>query len=166
PMDGHPNPPTEADRDRLSATIHFFGDVLGQVIRDQAGEATFALEEEVRALAKEVRGGGEPSALARLLAIVRSTSVAEARDLLRAFTTYFALVNLAEQLQRGWVLTDRARRDPEVPRAESIAAAVAEIAARGVPAAEVQRWLDEAEIIPVFTAHPTEARRRTTLERL
>jgi phosphoenolpyruvate carboxylase len=152
--------------DRLSDTIHFFGDLLGGVIRAQAGEPTFALEERVRALAKEVRAGDGAAPLAELRALVAGTSIAEARDLLRAFSAYFALVNLAEQLQRGWVLRDRARMYPDVPRAESIAAGVAEIRARGASAEAVQRWLDEAEIVPVFTAHPTEARRRTTLERL
>jgi phosphoenolpyruvate carboxylase len=167
-MEESPSRITEppAARDRLSATIHFFGDLLGRVIREQAGDATFALEERVRALAKEVRAGGGAAPLAEVRAIVARLTVAEARDLVRAFSTYFALVNLAEQLQRGWVLADRAHRRPRTPRAESVAAAVAEIAARGVPAEEVQRWLDEAEIVPVFTAHPTEARRRTTLERL
>jgi phosphoenolpyruvate carboxylase len=160
-------PPDEpAGRDRLSVTIHFLGDLLGRVVRDQAGAPVFALEEEVRGLAKEVRAGDGDEALAKLRAIVARLTVAEARDLLRAFSTYFALVNLAEQLQRGWVLKDRALRRPGEPRAESVAAAVAEIAALGVPADEVQRWLSEAEIVPVFTAHPTEARRRTTLERL
>src|SRR6476469_9841026 len=113
-MEGSQDAPAEQpppSTGRLSATIHFFGDLLGRVIREQAGEATFALEEEVRALAKEVRSqegaGAEP--LRRLLEIVAGASVAEARDLLRAFSTYFALVNLAEQLQRRWVLADRTR---------------------------------------------------------
>ncbi len=163
------SPPAEepvSRRDRLSSTIHFFGDLLGRVITEQAGQAMLDLEERVRALAKEVRAGGGPDPVAELRAIVAGTTVAEARDLLRAFSTYFALVNLAEQLQRGWVLRDRARHHPHAPRAESIPAAVDEIVARGATAEEVQRWLDTAEIIPVFTAHPTEARRRTTLERL
>src|SRR4051812_4763783 len=43
------------DRDRLSATIHFLGDILGEVIREQAGPAAFALEERVRGLAKDLR---------------------------------------------------------------------------------------------------------------
>src|SRR4051812_7321839 len=95
-------------RDRLSATIHFLGDVLGRVIRAQAGQASFELEERVRALAKEVRASDGSAALAELRAIVARTTVGEARGLLRAFSAYFALVNLAEQLQRGWVLRDRA----------------------------------------------------------
>ncbi|MFT3768955.1 MAG: phosphoenolpyruvate carboxylase [Minicystis sp.] len=151
---------------RLSSTIHFFGDLLGRVIRAQAGEATFDLEERVRALAKEVRAGTRPDAAAELRALVARASIAEARDLLQAFASYFALVNLAEQLQRGWVLRDRARSHPEAPRAESIPAAVAQLAREGVTAADMQRWLDRAAIVPVFTAHPTEARRRTALERL
>jgi phosphoenolpyruvate carboxylase len=158
--------PRDQGQGRLSATIHFFGDILGRVIRAQAGEASFALEERVRALAKEVRASDGSGPLAELRAIIARATVAEARELLRAFSAYFALVNLAEQLQRGGVLRDRALRDPGAPRAESIAAAVAELARSGVSAASLQRWLDEAEIVPVFTAHPTEARRRTALERL
>lgn len=159
-------PPSEpVSADRLATTIGFFAELLGRVIREQAGDDTFALQAEVLSLAKEVRAGGA-EALAALRAIVARTEVPKARDLLRAFSTYFALVNLAEQLQRGWVLRDRARLWPETPRSESIAAAVAEIAKRGVPADVVQNWLTTAEIVPVFTAHPTEARRRTTLERL
>ena len=149
---------------RLSATIHFFGDLLGRVIRAQEGEPAFELEERVRALAKDVRSGGARQA--ELREVIARTSVAEARNLVRAFAAYFALVNLAEQLQRGWVLRDRARARPGVPRSESIAAAASELAAAGVPAEALQRWLDTAEIVPVFTAHPTEARRRVTLERL
>jgi phosphoenolpyruvate carboxylase len=88
------------------------------------------------------------------------------RDLIKSFSTYFALVNLSEQLQRIWVLRDRAARHLNAPRAESIAAAVAGLKRAGVDAPSLQRWLDTALILPVFTAHPTEARRRTTLEKL
>ncbi len=159
------NEPRQPDSaGRLSATIHFFGDLLGRVIRAQEGERAFELEEHVRALAKDVRAGGTRQD--ELRAVIAATTVAEARNLVRAFAAYFALVNLAEQLQRGWVLRDRARARPGVPRAESIAEATAELAAAGVPAETLQTWLDAAEIVPVFTAHPTEARRRVTLERL
>lgn len=159
--------PAESDgQARLSAMIHFFGDVLGRVIRDQARDEMFDLEEHVRALAKEVRAGERPEAAADLRAVAAGLTVPDARDLLRAFSAYFALVNLAEQLQRGWVLRDRARAGAGEPRVESIAAAVADLAAAGVTAEAVQAWLDRAAVVPVFTAHPTEARRRTTLERM
>jgi phosphoenolpyruvate carboxylase len=154
------------ERDRLSATIHFLGDILGQVIREQAGAESFALEEHVRGLAKELRASYEPEAVAALQQIVGGLSIAQVRDLLKSFSTYFALVNLSEQLQRIWVLRDRARERPNEPRAESIDAAIARLRDEGVEPAAIQAWLDSALLLPVFTAHPTEARRRTTLEKL
>src|ERR1700683_3799059 len=106
-LEEHPSlaPPGPVSTDRLATTIGFFAELLGRVIREQAGDDTFALQGEVLSLAKEVRAGGaEP--LTALRAIVARTDVPKSRDLLRAFSTYFALVNLAEQLQRGWVLRD------------------------------------------------------------
>jgi len=163
------------ERDRLSATIHFLGDLLGNVIREQAGAAAFELEERVRGLAKDLRAteADRPDAATRLPALqaemqrlVAGLPSDQMRALIRSFSTYFALVNLSEQLQRIWVLRDRAQRHPHEPPAESIMAAVIELKQAGVEASAIQRWLDSALILPVFTAHPTEARRRTTLEKL
>src|SRR5215212_10402427 len=60
---------TNGDRDRLSATIHFLGDLLGNVIREQAGTAAFDLEERVRGLAKDLRASDRSGADARLAAL-------------------------------------------------------------------------------------------------
>jgi phosphoenolpyruvate carboxylase len=163
------------DRDPLSATIHFLGDLLGNVIREQAGTAAFDLEEQMRGLAKDLRAVAidRSDAAERIAALqaeiqrlVAGMPSGQMRDLIRSFSTYFALVNLSEQLQRIWVLRDRAQRHPDEPRAESIMAAVIELKQAGVTAPAIQGWLDSALILPVFTAHPTEARRRTTLEKL
>jgi phosphoenolpyruvate carboxylase len=158
-------PHTNGERDRLSSTIHFLGDILGTVIREQAGDAAYALEERVRNLSKDLRANSHPLRIERLQQIVANLSIEQARDLLKSFSTYFALVNLSEQMQRIWVLRERDQQAGE-PRAESIDAAVAELRRNGVEAHELQSWLNSALILPVFTAHPTEARRRTTLEKL
>ncbi|KPV49846.1 phosphoenolpyruvate carboxylase, partial [Kouleothrix aurantiaca] len=159
--------PPLTNGERLSATIRLLGDALGQVIREQAGDAAYALEERVRKLTKAMRAAEQPEeASDALQAIVSDLSVGQARDLLKSFGTYFALVNLSEQLQRLWVLQERAEQNPNAPRTESIAAAVAELKRNGVEPAELQQWLNSALVLPVFTAHPTEARRRTTLEKL
>ena len=159
--------PPLTNGERLSATIRLLGEALGQVIREQAGDAAYVLEERVRKLAKAMRAAEQPEeASAALQAIVADLSVGQARDLLKSFGTYFALVNLSEQLQRLWVLQERAEQQPNAPRTESIAAAVAELKRNGVEPAELQHWLNSALVLPVFTAHPTEARRRTTLEKL
>ncbi len=157
---------TNGERDRLSATIHLLGDILGRVIREQAGANAFALEERVRGLAKDLRANNHPYQVEAMQRIVAGLTVGQARDLLKSFSTYFALVNLSEQLQRIWVLRDRALERPGEPRAESIAAAVAELKRNQIAPDAIQRWLDSALILPVFTAHPTEARRRTTLQKL
>ncbi|GAB4209387.1 MAG: phosphoenolpyruvate carboxylase [Roseiflexaceae bacterium] len=159
---------THADptRDRLSATIHYLGDLLGDVIRSQAGEELFTLEERVRRLAKEIHATGSQQKVAELREVISGLTTQEARDLIKSFSTYFALVNLTEQLQRLWVLRERAVARPREQRSESIAAAVAELGRRGVAPEALQGWLDSALILPVFTAHPTEAKRRTTLEKL
>lgn len=153
-------------RDRLSLAIRTLGATLGDVIRAQEGEAIYALEERVRTLSKALRAGDNPALRAEMDSIVARLTVAEAAALLRAFSTYFALVNLSEQMQRIWSLRDRVRADDDAPRPESIGAAVAELRAAGVSAAALQDWIANALIVPVFTAHPTEARRRTTLEKL
>lgn len=155
-----------AGRDRFSATIHLLGDVLGDVIRQQAGGAMFELEEHVRHLAKEIHATGQAEHRHAIETTVAGLSAGQARDLIKSFSTYFALVNLTEQLQRIWVLRDRAIDRPNEPRSESIGAAVAELRRRGVPADALQHWIDTALVLPVFTAHPTEAKRRTTLEKL
>ena len=154
------------NRDRLSATIHMLGDLLGEVIRAQAGRDMFELEERVRTLAKEIRTSGQNQQREELQSIIASLSVEDARNLIKAFSTYFALVNLAEQLQRIWVLRERAMRAPDQLRAESIAAAVAELRERDVQPEDIQAWLNEALFMPVFTAHPTESKRQTTREKL
>jgi phosphoenolpyruvate carboxylase len=153
-------------RDRLSSTIRFLGETLGLVIKEQAGEQAFELEERVRTLSKDLRSHPDARRANELRALIADLSIADAQDLIKAFSTYFALVNLSEQMQRLWVLRERAIAHRGEPRPESIAAAVATLKHRGVSADAIQQWLESAYILPVFTAHPTEARRRTTLEKL
>lgn len=162
----HPSHNRRGESERLSATIRFLGNLLGDVIREQAGEAAFQLVERLRTLGKDLRNGAPDRADAELRTLTSQMTVAEIQTVIKAFNAYFLLVNLAEQMQRIWVLRDRERKHPDTPRSESIAAAVAELNAHGIPAAAVQGWLDTACIQPVFTAHPTEARRRTALEKV
>ncbi len=161
------------ERDPLSTNIRALGNALGRVLTDQSGATAFALEERVRLMAKELRAGGEggrageaPELARRLQELVGDLSIGELHGLIKAFTLYFGLVNLAEGVERLRVLRERDLRAAPAPRAESIGAAVAELRAYGVPPAALQRWLDGALIMPVLTAHPTESRRRTTLIKL
>ena len=104
----------------LSNDIYLLGDLLGEVIRTQAGQAAFDLEEEVRALGKAFRAG-RADAGDTLAALVAGVGADEASMLIRAFTNYFQLINLCEDNER---IRRIRRREAEVhpaPRRGSIA---------------------------------------------
>jgi phosphoenolpyruvate carboxylase len=152
-----------SDRDPLSQNIRALGEALGRVLTDQSGAEAFALEEHVRRLTKELRADPAPARAATIAGLFADLSVEQLHGLIKAFTLYFGLINLAEGVERLRVLRERERKVAPQPHPEGIAAAVYELRAHGVPAEAVQRWLDHALIMPVFTAHPTESKRRTTL---
>ena len=149
----------------LGSDIRLLGNLLGEAIRRLAGDDMFELVEEIRAAAKGLRASPSPAAARRLRDRLAGLEVPPLRGLVRAFSVYFDLTNLAEQQARVRALRHRAAR-PGAPPAETAAAAVRRLAALGVPADEFADHLARATIGPVFTAHPSEARRRTVLEKL
>jgi phosphoenolpyruvate carboxylase len=161
-------PAASPEDEALGRDVDQLGRLLGDVIREQAGEAAFRLVEEYRAAAKALRGTGAwpEDAVAALLETTDALGADDLRLVIRAFTTYFHLVNLAEERHRLRVLRTRDVLGGETPRAESIGDAVSQAAAAGTTAARVRQMLDGALIEPVFTAHPSEARRRTVLDKL
>jgi len=165
-------PRTPAD-DALSRDVNALGVLLGEVIREQEGEAGFRLVEEYRAATKALRSVESVkdfgAAGAALLQRTRELGPEQARLLVRAFTAYFHLVNMTEERHRLRVLRERekATREASAPaRGESLSEAVAHAASAGLPAERIQELLSGWVVEPVFTAHPTEARRRTVLEKL
>jgi phosphoenolpyruvate carboxylase len=148
----------------LSDDIFLLGDLLGDVIQSQAGADAFALEEEVRALGKEFRAGND-SAGAELATVIHGVSISDAGMLIRAFTNYFQLVNLCEDNERVRRLRHRERENAPAPRRGSIREAILILRDRGVTADQLREMLGQAQIKLVLTAHPTEARRRTTIDK-
>jgi len=153
----------------LKAEVDLLGRLLGRAIRAVSGERLFALVEEVRLLAK-ARRQGEPGAGEALLKRVVDLAPEEAEALVRAFTHYFHLVNLAEERHR--VRVNRLRAEAETlerPRPEGFLALAKALKERGLTLEEAAAHLNRLELILTFTAHPTETRRRTLryhLERL
>ena len=157
--------PSAAGARSLSDDIFLLGDILGETIRHSDGSAGFELEEEARLLAKAFRGGDD-SAGEALDVLVAGASVSEAQLLIRSFTKYFQLVNLAEDNDRIRSIRRAEEAAYPRPRPGSIREVIQTLADRGTSAAELQELLDRAEVCLVLTAHPTEARRRTTVEKL
>ncbi|VVM08005.1 phosphoenolpyruvate carboxylase [Methylacidimicrobium cyclopophantes] len=160
-------PPSDHDLESLSREVRLLGDALGRVIAKLEGSEVLSLEEEIRSLAKASRSG-EAGAADFLGAAVAKLSPDLAYEMAMAFTSYFELVNLAEENYRIRLLRSRRSRQLEsglVPRA-SIEAALVELKAQGVSPEEMQRIVDKLHITLVVTAHPTEAKRRTILVKL
>ena len=159
-----------ADADsRLRWTVRQLGNVLGETIVEQEGQAIFDLVEELRRLTRAQRQGDRSAGtqIERLTAELVEDLDATL-GVLKAFTSYFQLVNLAEEQQRVRVVRQRAARAEEngPPMPETIQAAVSRLRTAGTPGQEMRSLLEEMLIKPVFTAHPTEAKRRTILLKL
>ena len=150
----------------LSVDIRLLGSVLGQAIRRLSGDAAYQRVEEVRSAAKALRANPTPDAARTLRDRLTALDVTDLRVLIRAFSIYFDLINLAEQRARVRSLRRRASSLGQEPQSESPEAAFRGLAARGTTAEEVEAILQTALLCPVFTAHPSEARRRTILEKL
>src|SRR5688572_7522188 len=149
----------------LSAAIHLLGDILGEVIGELESPALFNTEERIRAAAKERRGGSAKAAK-QLEAEIEALDVDAARGVSAAFTTYFDLVNLAEEYHRVEQLRERESILSPKPLDESVGDAIAMLKKEGVSSNKMQALLDELSIELVLTAHPTESRRRTVISKL
>jgi len=143
----------------LRANVRLLGDLLGRVLVEQEGAELLELEERIRDLARRVRRGSrKPSDLA---AAVPRLSVAEQGTVLRAFALFFQLANIAEEHHR---LRRRREYEHEGRLArESLADALHRLREAGVGADDLRSALARASVVPVVTAHPTEATRRTIL---
>ena len=139
--------------------------VLRQVIEVSEGSGAVELLDEAVALGRAVRADDE-NAAERLAALVAGLDLDATATLVRSLTRWFQLVNLAEDNERVRRLRQRELRQSPAPREGSLRDAIAQLAARGTSADELQRLLDRAELRLVMTAHPTEARRRTTIDKL
>jgi phosphoenolpyruvate carboxylase len=157
----------------LRAEIRALVAALGRVITKLEGQEAFETVEKLRTLAKAARAGDE-TASGELASVVAKLTPAQAFTQAMAFTLYFELANLAEENFRVSLLrrrrTARLLAEPKSAEAkpirESIEAAVAELKNEGVGPAEMQALVDSVAIELVFTAHPTESKRRTLLTKL
>lgn len=149
----------------LSAAIHLLGDILGEVIGELESPELFDTEERIRAAAKERRAGNAEAAK-RLEAEIEALDVSAARGVSAAFTTYFDLVNLAEEYYRVEQLRERESIRSPKPLDESVGDAIASLKQEGVNPRQMQALLDGLSIELVLTAHPTESRRRTVVSKL
>jgi phosphoenolpyruvate carboxylase len=146
----------QQDNVELRSDVRRLGELLGQSLARQDGEALLNLVELVRKSVRE--GSGED--------LLNSISTADSVKLVRAFNVYFNLANVAEQVHRSRVLAqERINGGSWLTRAVDHILE-AKKSGHSISDADLKKWLENFEVRPVFTAHPTEAARRSVLSKL
>jgi phosphoenolpyruvate carboxylase len=154
---------TSGARDQLAREVKLLGALLGQVIVEQQGEAFLGLVERVRRATIEQRRSGSEAARRAVARELDAIELSDAEALIRAFSLYFLLTNLAEEKDRVRRLRRRGRTAAPAATEGTISAAVRAMRRSGVSTRALRSDVERLSIDLVLTAHPTEARRRTTL---
>jgi phosphoenolpyruvate carboxylase len=154
---------TAGARDPLAMEVRLLGALLGQVIAEQAGDATLELVERIRRSAIALRRGDDPAIRERLEAELDGLGLGATESVVTAFSLYFQLVNLAEARGRVRALRRRERAAREGLLDDSVGEAIARMRRAGRSETDLDALLARLRITLVLTAHPTEARRRTAL---
>ena len=144
----------------LREDVHTLGALIGEMLREQGGAALLERVEHDRVLAIG-RREGDGDAAQELRLRVRGRPPAEARDLVRAFSTWFQAVNLAEKVHRIRRRRQYFLKESTRPQPGGVEDALAGLKARGLSLADVLQLIEGLRIEPVFAAHPTESTRRT-----
>ena len=157
----------------LRRDVRSLGMLLGRVIREQSGEAIYVLEEELRqgaiahrrrlyhAEEEAVIWKDDPQ-LQAAVDLIRGLPLADAGQIVKAFSTFFELVNLAETQHRKRRLRAVRLAAEEEDKPGSLRGTLARLRDNGFSAEQILAGLHCIEVMPVFTAHPTEVARRVT----
>ncbi len=150
----------------LREDTRLLGRLLGDVLRAQTGASGFDRIERIRQTAIRFRRADDdlaPAVKGELAALLNALPIGETLHVVRAFSYFSHLVNLAEDVHQN-----RRRRAHALagskPQRGSIADAIERIVAHGVPAGAIAGWFGGALVSPVLTAHPTEVQRKSILD--
>src|ERR1700675_3304094 len=153
----------EADA-RLREDIRLLGRILGDTVRDQEGADVFELVERIRQTSIRFHRDEDKLARNELEIILDGMSISQTVRIVRAFSYFSHLANIAED--HNHIRQMRARSTAAgSPRSGTLALALSHAHAAGFSAADLRRFFAEAQVSPVLTAHPTEVRRKSTLDR-
>jgi phosphoenolpyruvate carboxylase len=149
---------------RLRNDIRLLGRILGDTVRDQEGADAFDLVERIRQTSIRFHRDEDRLARRELESILDSMSISETVRIVRAFSYFSHLANIAEDQNN--IRQMRARTGPGgAPRVSVLAQTLSHARAAGFSAADLRKFFKGAQVSPVLTAHPTEVRRKSTMDR-
>ncbi|WP_426111567.1 phosphoenolpyruvate carboxylase [Massilia sp. PWRC2] len=147
----------------LKEDIRLLGRLLGDVLREQEGADVYEVVETIRQTAVRFRKDDDADADLELRTLLKKLSREQTISVVRAFSYFSHLANIAEDQHHI-----RRRRAHQLagspPQSGSVAFALGKLKAAGVPAATVHHFFQQAQIVPVLTAHPTEVQRKSILD--
>ncbi len=152
--------------ERLRARVKLLGILLGEVIRERHGDTVFEAIEKLRKGFISLRERDDPELRAELLRFIETLDPDCLNLVIRAFSIFFGLLNLAEEEHQLHVRRLTRAREGGARWLGSFQETLHELKEQGISARELQALLERLNYIPVFTAHPTESRRRTVMENL
>lgn len=155
------SPTPDPDTALLRDDIRHLGGILGEVIREQEGEEVFNLVEAARRAAFRLHRGEDN--LSDLTDLFRDIDPNEANPVVRAFSHFALLANVAEDMHEERLIED-ALDQGEPPQNSSLAATWNKLEQTPPARSSVNELIDAGAVIPVLTAHPTETRRRTVFD--
>ena len=144
----------------LRSEVRYFITRLGEIIREQEGDKVFNAVESVRQSARQVRLKHNPTDIKKKRKLIASMDHETTYSVVHAFSLFFQLVNICEERARRCAIEE----NPNLRN--SLADLFKKLKHDNVSARKLQDCLDQIEIEPVLTAHPTESKRRTTLSHL
>lgn len=153
------------DDKQLRSRVRLFGNILGKILQDHAGEKVFNAVEALRKGHIGLRQAEDARKRQRLDALVKSLDPDSLAQVVRAFSLYFSLVNIAEEAFQHKQRRRQVSRNGPLWDG-SFDATLREFHGEVTTPEQLQYLLDHLAYIPVFTAHPTESKRRTVMEAL
>ncbi|MCP4620093.1 MAG: phosphoenolpyruvate carboxylase [Bradyrhizobium sp.] len=149
---------------RLRNDIRLLGRILGDTVRDQEGADVFDLVERIRQTSIRFHRDDDEPARRELELILDSMSISQTVRIVRAFSYFSHLANIAEDQNN--IRQMRSRTGPGgAPNASLLNQTLAHARGAGITAANLRRFFETAQVSPVLTAHPTEVRRKSTQDR-
>lgn len=154
------------NRDKqLRARVKLLGTILGEVIKKQVGDEIYNAIEKLRVGYIELEKNENPELRKELKEFIESRSADDLNLIIRAFNLYFSLVNLAEEEHQYHERQSQLISDGPFWTG-SVLNTVGEFKEQGLNASQVQELINKLNYIPVFTAHPTESKRRSVMDNL
>src|SRR5438552_1391714 len=153
----------DAEDARLRTDIRLLGRILGDTVRDQEGADVFDLVERIRQTSIRFHRDEDRAARKELESMLDSLSISETVRIVRAFAYFSHLANIAEDQNN--IRQMRARGNGKAAQGGALAETLSHAQAAGFSAAELRQFFAGAMVSPVLTAHPTEVRRKSTMDR-